>query len=100
MVKLNKNLCWVSDETGETVELTEDEVIAMYNELQDDNKVLCEANEKLREELKAANGKAVLRRSGRVPFRSYIKKKSLWTTQPCAELARSSVLTLRRCLTS
>jgi hypothetical protein len=69
MVKVNKNLCWVSDQTGATTELTEDEVIAMYNKLQDDNKALCEENEELKEQLeqlKAANGKAVkaLRKSG------------------------------------
>jgi hypothetical protein len=59
MRNIRKNICWISDQTGETVELTENEVIAMYNELQDDNRALCEENEKLKEQLKAANGKAV-----------------------------------------
>lgn len=44
------------------MELTEDEVIAMYNRLHDDNKALCEENEKLREQLdqlKTASGMTV-----------------------------------------
>jgi cell division septum initiation protein DivIVA len=68
MLKLNKNICWV-DQNRETVELSNDEVIAMYNELRDDYHTLCEENEELREqlaELQIANGKALkaLRKSG------------------------------------
>jgi septal ring factor EnvC (AmiA/AmiB activator) len=62
------SICWISNKTVEKIELTDDEVIAMYNELQEGNHALCEENAELREQLeqlKAANGKVVkaLRRS-------------------------------------
>jgi hypothetical protein len=58
---ITKNLCWES-ETGETTELTDEDVIAMYNRLLDDNHALCRENAELKEQLeqlKTASGMTV-----------------------------------------
>jgi hypothetical protein len=58
-------ICFVSDETGESTELSEAEIIERFNCLCDEAKYLREQNAELKEQLKIANGKAVkvLRRS-------------------------------------
>jgi hypothetical protein len=52
-------ICFVSDETGESTELSEAEIIERFNCLSDEAKYLREQNAELKEQLKIANGKAV-----------------------------------------
>jgi hypothetical protein len=54
-------ICWIDYKTGETTELNDDEVVAIYDELLADKRALCRENEKLLEqiaELKKVSGRA------------------------------------------
>lgn len=91
MIRLYKSICWV-DPNGETVKLTDDEVITKYNELLDDNHALCRDNAELREQieqLKTANGKAVkaLRRSA-AALRKSVEEDKVLTAEEILEACK------------